>query len=506
MLVACVWAGCAAHAAPRTAPDPSVVQLRHDLSAIFNAPIMSHAQWAADIRSLDRDEPLFSLNAGKLMMPASNMKILTLAGAAEILEWDARFTTTIEAAGPIRDGALEGDLFIRGAGDPTINTRNARGATVFAEWAGAMRAAGITSIRGRIVGDDQAFDDEGLGGGWAWDYLQYGYAAPVGALQYNEDVAELVVSPGAAEGEPAVIRLAPGTGLSITNRAATGAAGSSETIDFKRHLEGSILEIVGSVPIGAKPATRSVAVVNPTVYFAQSLKDALVTYGIEVWGEAVDLDDIAAHIDPTAERRALASTESPPLSEIADVLMKVSQNLYAETLLKCIGRAKAGLGTFAAGREAVQAALRAWGIPDQSYVIADGSGLSRYNYVSAGALTAVLERMYNEPKHRDRFLAALPLAGRDGTMATRLRRTRAEGNAAAKTGSIANVRSLSGFIRTKDGEMLVFSILANDFVVPAATVTWITDLAVEVLANFTRAQAGVKPGSYRGPTTWQGPQ
>jgi serine-type D-Ala-D-Ala carboxypeptidase/endopeptidase (penicillin-binding protein 4) len=447
---------------------------------------MSHAQWAVDVRSIERNETLFSLNAGKLMMPASNMKILTLAGSAEILGWDARVTTTVEAVGHISNGVLEGDLLVHGAGDPTINARESRGVAVFADWANALRAAGITSIRGRIVGDDQVFDDDGIGGGWAWDYLQYGYAAPVGALQYNEDVAELAVAPGAAEGEPAIVRLSAGSGLSVTNRAVTSAPGSAETVDYKRHLEAPILEITGAIPYGAKPLSRSVSVVNPTIFFAQSLKDALLAYGIEVGGEAADLDDIASQIDATAEHQVIISSESPPLREIAAVLMKVSQNLYGETLLKWTGRASAGLGTFAAGRNAVQRVLQGWGIPDQGYVMVDGSGLSRYNYVSAGALAAVLERMYKDPKHRDGFVASLPIAGRDGTVATRLRRTRAEGNAAVKTGSISNVRSLSGFVKTRDSEMLVFSILANDFVVPAATVNWIADLAVEVLANFTR--------------------
>ena len=447
---------------------------------------MSHAQWAVDVRSVERGESLFSLNAGKLMMPASNMKILTLAGAAEILGWDARVTTTVEAIGHVSNGVLEGDLLVRGGGDPTINTREGRGAAVFAEWANALRTSGITSIRGRIVGDDQAFDDDGIGGGWAWDYLQYGYAAPVGALQYNEDVAELVVSPGAAQGEPAVVRLSAGSGLSVTNRVTTTAPGSAETVDYKRHLEAPILEISGAVPYGAKAVSRHVSVVNPTIFFVQSLKDALVAYGIEVAGEPADLDDTAPEIDATAERKVLITSESPPLREIATVLMKVSQNLYAETLLKWVGRSRAGLGTVAAGRIGVQSVLQGWGISDQAYVMMDGSGLSRYNYVSAAALTAVLERLYKDSKHRDAFVAAMPIAGRDGTLAARLRRTRAEGNAALKTGSISNVRSLSGFVKTRDGEMLVVSILANDFVVPAATVNWIADLAVEVLANFTR--------------------
>jgi D-alanyl-D-alanine carboxypeptidase/D-alanyl-D-alanine-endopeptidase (penicillin-binding protein 4) len=151
-----------------------------------------------------------------------------------------------------------------------------------------------------------------------------------------------------------------------------------------------------------------------------------------------------------------------------------------------VGAARNGLGTAQGGRAVVRDTLTAWGIPSDSYVNADGSGLSRYNYLAPEMVTAVLERMYRDPRHRDAFVATLPIAGKDGTISTRMRRTRAEANAVAKTGSIANVRSLSGYVRTRDGEMLVFAIIANDFVVPASTVNWIADLAVEVLSNFTR--------------------
>jgi D-alanyl-D-alanine carboxypeptidase/D-alanyl-D-alanine-endopeptidase (penicillin-binding protein 4) len=116
----------------------------------------------------------------------------------------------------------------------------------------------------------------------------------------------------------------------------------------------------------------------------------------------------------------------------------------------------------------------------------DGSGLSRYNYVTASAIATILEHMYKDPRHHDAFLSTLPIAGKDGTIASRMRATRAEGNAIAKTGSIANARSLSGYVRTRDGEMLVFSILSNDFIGPAATINYIADLAVETLSNFTR--------------------
>jgi D-alanyl-D-alanine carboxypeptidase/D-alanyl-D-alanine-endopeptidase (penicillin-binding protein 4) len=210
----------------------------------------------------------------------------------------------------------------------------------------------------------------------------------------------------------------------------------------------------------------------------------------------VDYDDVAGELMPLesdsdrssglAHSMAIVTTASPPLSDIATVLMKVSQNLYAETLLKAAGAARGGLGTVEGGRIAVRNSLSGWGVPADSYVMYDGSGLSRYNYVTAATVTSILEHLYKDPVHRDAFLATLPVAGKDGTMATRLHHTRAEGMALAKTGSISNVRALSGYVKTRDGEMLVFSILANDFVIPSATINWIADLGVEILANFSR--------------------
>jgi serine-type D-Ala-D-Ala carboxypeptidase/endopeptidase (penicillin-binding protein 4) len=492
-------AGCASHTPPagssagRTAPAPSAIrQLQADLSTVFGAPVTAHGTWAAEVRSLDTGETLYRLNAGKLMMPASNMKIVTLAAAAEVLGWDHRFTTTLESAAPVVAGVLEGDLIVRGTGDPSINARDGRATRVLDEWAAALRGAGITRIAGRIVGDDQAFDDEVLGAGWSWDYLHAGYAAPIGALQFNENAARITVAPGASVGAPAVISLSAGSGFTVLNHAVTGSTDAPESISLRRRIDGPVLEVRGTVPLAAgadaRVVSRTVAVVNPTLYFAQSLKDGLIERGITVADDAVDLDDVAAELagGTSEERRVLATAESPTLQEIGTVLMKVSQNQYAETLVKATGASLGGLGTAAAGRRVMSRVLSEWGVPSNAYVISDGSGLSRYNYVSASALTIALERMYRDERHRDAFLATLPIAGRDGTISTRMQRTRAAGNVIAKTGSIANVRSLSGYVRTQDGEQLVFAILANDFVTPAATITWMADLACEILANFTR--------------------
>jgi serine-type D-Ala-D-Ala carboxypeptidase/endopeptidase (penicillin-binding protein 4) len=491
LALALISGACAAKAAPATAPSSPVVrQLQADLSTIFNAPVMARGVWGVDIRSVDTGQVLFQHNADRLMMPASNMKILTLAAAAHTLGWEHRFTTSLLTTAPIENGVLKGDVIVRGTGDPTISTRNNRLTAVFDQWAQDLRAAGITTIEGRIIGDDNVFDDEGIGPGWAWDYLEAGYASPIGALQYNENIADVTIAPGAAAGDPAVVTLTPGTGLQLVNLVRTVAADTPGGADVRtrRRIDRPEIEIAGVVPVGVEAVRRTIAVLNPTLFLAQATKDALSARGIPVQGAAVDGDDVGAALvqKEGGEPRVLASTPSPTLREIGTTLMKVSQNQFAETLLKATGAARGGLGTTDGGRAVAQELFTQWKIPRDSYVMSDGSGLSRYNYIAPSTITTVLRKMHADPAHREAFLATLPVAATDGTIATRMRGTRAAGNARAKTGSIANVRSLSGFVKSRDGETFVFAIIANDFVLSSATVNYIADVAVETLANFTR--------------------
>jgi D-alanyl-D-alanine carboxypeptidase/D-alanyl-D-alanine-endopeptidase (penicillin-binding protein 4) len=481
-----VVAGCT-HAPPTITPKPNPRAeraLASDLNRIFNAPVMEQGLWGVEVKSLDTGRVLYALNARKLMMPASNMKIVTLAAAAEALGWDHRFKTTLETDAEIVDGALKGDLVVRGGGDPTINSRGSRARAVFDEWAAGIKAAGIARIDGNIVADASAFDGRGLGQGWSWDYLEAGYAAPSSALEFNENIATLTVRPGAKPGDAARLELPPSTGLGLLHRVVTGEAGTATTINFELVPGSNNLDVSGSIAAGAQPATRDVAVGNPPLYFAHALTLALIERGIPVRGIPVVFQR-STLLSPLP-RTAIVESQSPPLREIATTMMKVSQNLYAETLLKAIGAAGGATGTASAGRAASQKIFEAWGIPPGSYVQADGSGLSRYDFLTAEMIVTLLERMHKDQKHRDAFLATLPIAGKDGTISTRMKNTRAEGNAVAKTGSISNVRALSGYVRTQDGETLVFSILANSFTIPATTVNWIADLAVEALANYSR--------------------
>ena len=447
---------------------------------------MEQGLWGVEVKSLETGRVLYALNARKLMMPASNMKIVTLAAAAETLGWDYRFKTTLETdGGDVDNGRPQRQPHrARRRRSDHQQPRQPRPRPLFDEWAAALKAAGITRIDGNVVADASAFDRRGLGQGWSWDYLEAGYAAPSSALEFNEDVATLTVRPGGKPGDAAQLELPPSTGLGLVHHVVTGEAGTATTIDFERVPDSNYLDVTGSIAADAKPATREVAVANPALYFAHSLTLALIERGIPVRGIPVVFQ--RSSLLAPLPRTAIVESQSPPLREIATTMMKVSQNLYAETLLKAVGAAGGATGTADAGRAAAQKIFEAWGIPPGSYVQADGSGLSRYDFVTAEMITTLLERMHKDPKHHDAFIATLPIAGKDGTISTRMKNTRAEANAVAKTGSISNVRALSGYVRTRDGETLVFSILANSFTIPAATVNWIADLAVETLANYTR--------------------
>ena len=231
LLLALALGACGPKAGPATAParphaaavSVPVQSLAGELDRIFTAPAFDRMQWGILVRSLATGQVLYERNASKLMMPASNMKIVTLAAAAARLGWEYTWPTTVTAAGRVADGVLAGDLVITGGGDPTINGRDGDPNTVFRKWADLLLASGLKRIDGRIVGDAGAFDDEELGAGWAWDDMAYDYSAPVSALQFNEDVAQVVVRPGAAEGAPAAAEIVPPeSGLVLDNRVTTG--------------------------------------------------------------------------------------------------------------------------------------------------------------------------------------------------------------------------------------------------------------------------------------------
>jgi D-alanyl-D-alanine carboxypeptidase/D-alanyl-D-alanine-endopeptidase (penicillin-binding protein 4) len=469
-------------AGPARPASPAQSPLERDIDAILARPALERSYWGVLVKSLKTGETLYALNPKKLMMPASNMKIVTLAASADRLGWDYTYTTRFFSVGPIEAGVLQGDVLVVGNGDPSFGLTDGSAATAFDACAERLKAMGVRTILGRIIGDDNTFDDEGLGFGWSWDDLPDDYAAAVSALQFDENAARVTVTPGPAAGETAGIGIEPpDSGLTIDNRLRTGAEGSTASVQATRLPGSSRLELRGSIPIGSAPTTRVVSVDNPTLFLVNAFRDGLIARGIDVRGPAVDIDDIdidhVVNALPRDRAIELTTHRSPPLSVLARRLMKASQNLYAETLLKTLGAAS-GTPTALAGRTQAESALHAWGIPADGMILRDGSGLSRYDYVMPETLVTILTHVAGDEKLRGPFEASLPIAGRDGTLATRMKGTPAEGLVRAKTGSMANVRALSGYVTTMAGEPLVFAIIANNFDAPGAFIVNAIDAIV----------------------------
>jgi D-alanyl-D-alanine carboxypeptidase/D-alanyl-D-alanine-endopeptidase (penicillin-binding protein 4) len=488
--LALVLASCAARAAaqpPAPSPAPHALEsLQNELRALFTAPTVQHAHWGIKVVSLRDSTVVYSQNAAEFLVPASNQKVLTLAAAAERLGWDYRFTTRFMATGPIGpSGILNGDLVIVGDGDPTINPRHPDRWGVFDYWAEALKARGVRTISGNVVGDDNAFDEPGWGVGWAWDNLQDGYAAPVGALQYHENQIQVVVGPGMGDGAAAIVGTSPiGSGIFIVNKVKTVAADAPSAVELARVPGTPHLHVRGQIAAGASPVTVLAAVQNPTEFYLEALRDVLARHGIAVSGSMSDIDEL---LEPpkTEGNLELLVDRSPPLLEIADVLMKWSRNGYAETLLAAMAPAgKPASGT--RGLETMRTTLAGFGLPPDSYLPRDGSGLSRYDYVSADALTTLLAAIAANPTHAERFRSTLAVSGVSGLLANRMKGTPAEGRVVAKTGALFNVRSISGYLTTLAGESMAFAILVNNFRVANAEIDAITDKALARIVEFAR--------------------
>lgn len=461
-----------APAAPASTISPAE-RLQADLSAIFQTPPFERSFWSVLVRPAGSRDDLYSLNSGKLMMPGSAMKIVTLAAAAELLGWDHQFETKVVAVAPTDEGTLRGDLVVIGGGDPSISERGDPPGTLKAI-ARQLRDAGVMRIEGGIIGHDDLFDDNGFGDGWTLDNLPYGYSAAVSALEYNEGSVDLIIRAGAVAGDPVAIQVRPdGSGLQIDNRLVTVAESGTGRLTLHRLPGSSRVIVQGQIPAKAPPFARTASVDNPTRFFASAFRAALIAEGVQVNGDAIDIDDFLAKPDFTAAR-TLVSHKSPPLRQIAASMMKVSQNQYAEMLLKAIG-----------GRDKAQNVLTSWDVATDSYLIADGSGLSRYNYVTSDALVRILGRLRADPRHASAFTETLPVAGREGTLSKRLAGTPAEGKVRAKTGTVDNVRAIAGYVETTDGETLVFSIIANNFTVPNSVIDAAADKALVRLATFS---------------------
>jgi D-alanyl-D-alanine carboxypeptidase/D-alanyl-D-alanine-endopeptidase (penicillin-binding protein 4) len=404
-------------------------ELRHEIDSLTSQPAFRNAEWGVLIVNQRTGDTLYSKNAGKLFMPASNVKIVTSAVALTLLGPEYRYRTTFLGDGEVRDSLLDGNLLVIGRGDPTVSDRmRGTATTVMDALADSLRAHRIRQISGSLARVGNAFPDSIYGAGWEWNDLGEYYGAGVDELIFNEGMA------------PTRLRPAPDT---------------------------------------ARDSLYSGPARNPAKAYLDALHDGLVRKGIRVDG-GVRGDSI---LPTPLKMDTLFVLMSPPLREILPAMMKPSQNQIAEILLRTIGLERGGLGTADSARKIVGRQLLAWGVQPDGFVIVDGSGLSDQDLLTPETIVRVLDRIQRDTAFAT-YYNSLPIAGVDGTLDTRMKGTPAEGNVHAKSGTTTKGRSLSGYVTTADGERLIFSILANNTTTPGSAVNQVADQIAVSLAAY----------------------
>lgn len=436
-----------------TARRAAVARLESAVQAAMNR-VGGRSTWGVLIASLSSGDTLFSRNADAMLAPASTMKLFTSALALDRFGPDGRFETQVLYTGAINGGVLDGDLILRGGGDPSLGGTgwDPADSAPMEQLARAIAASGITRVTGAVVGDASAFDDGKVPDGWARRNLQRKYAARVSALSFNQNRVAVLVRPGGAS---ATITFRPAaTGIPVDNavRVVRGSRGGSIRV-IQDSAQGR-LKVSGW--IGALSGTRSypVMVENPELFAAGALRAALADAGVAVDGPAM-ARPVAADLAP------LAALPSPSLDQLVTRMNGESNNHFAELLFRNAALSVAERGSAVTANSLLGQFLADKVRADSSAVFAaDGSGLSTLDRVTPRALVQLLDYARRAPWGRV-FEQSLPIAGQTETLARRMRRTPAMGNLHAKTGTTDVVTSLAGYVTATNGEDLAFSIIYN---------------------------------------------
>jgi serine-type D-Ala-D-Ala carboxypeptidase/endopeptidase (penicillin-binding protein 4) len=489
--------------------------LQDRIAAVLGAPDLARGFWGIEVVSLTTGETLYSQNADKLFTPASNTKLFTTAAALALIGPDYKFHTTVETTGTLdRYGRLSGDLVLVGRGDPNLSgrelpydlktQRNDDPIQALESLADALVQKGVKFIDGDIVADDSYFAFERYGEGWSQDDLVWADGAPVSALTINDNVVFVSILPADRPGEKAFVSVKPFADYyRLDNRIITTPAGTGRKFFVNREPGSMVLTLWGNMPLDDAGANEALAIEDPAEFAAGLFRQLLEKRGIVVYGhqrthhtELATLSTFSAtaiapsHGGSDGQSRplrsnqpiTLASYESKPLLQDVRVVNKVSQNLHAEILLRLLGRERGNAGTIEGGLEVLRGFLTQAGISNDQYVFYDGSGLSRQNLVTPHAVVQLLRYCSTQRWGAD-FKSTLPVAGVDGSLTERLNFPRLQNRILAKTGSLGGVKTLSGYATNDAGQVVVFSILSNNFNLPAKRVTDAIDQLVQAIVE-----------------------
>jgi len=473
-------------------PDPALAEL---IDHALDQSDVRAARWGVFVMSLNDGRVLYSRDADKPFTPASNMKVYTTAVGLDLLGADYRWRTSVYANKQSdANGVIAGDLMLYGRGAPDLISKSRGDAPSLAKLADQLYQSGVREIRGQIIGDNSYFRGELFGVGWQWNDIQWYFGAEPSALSIDENSVEVTIAP-AKQGSNATVVVNPNSSpVHLTNNTMTGARDTSTSIGITRDLSGNEVRVWGDFPVDGRAFSAFLSVHDPALWAATLFKQALISRGIKVDGEARTHDFRSSNADKFDPQKAfeLAYEESEPLGTIVHRTNKESNNLFAELILRTIGKERGASapdpdprknrerGDDEAGTAVVRSWLESKGINTRALAIRDGSGLSRLDLVTPETSVRLLAAIANT-NSATTFHDSLPIAGRDGTLSSRLNKV--AGRIFAKTGTLTYTHSLSGYATTPNNETVVFSIMCNDTTADRAALRTIDDIA-GALADF----------------------
>lgn len=425
------------------------------LSSILGAA-PQRARWGVNVEVADTGQPLFSLNADEGFIPASNRKNFTAALALDQLGPDYVFRTYLYKTGNTdAAGTLNGNLVIVPSGDPTFNTRMFKAGSsdwVFRDWATKVKEAGVKNITGDLLIDCSQWDMADLTPrGWPQRVMNDSYAPETSPLTINENLTNIILTPGGSGGQANVSFAPPATGYPVLNKTTSGKQGGP----IAKRVGSSHIEVRGNV--SEKKTIWSIPIDRPTLYAAANFRHHLLQAGIPIQG-SVRIITAAKSLPGPSAQNTIAMVQSPPLIEIINMMMKTSNNHLAEQIYVSVSNARLGKGSYTNSLRLEQDLLRRAGIDPARVQAMDGSGLSEGNRVAPADMTKLLTFM-SKHVYAQQYYDCMAISGKDGTLRNRM--STIAGRVHAKTGTINNVKTLSGYIALSQGNVLSFSFLVN---------------------------------------------
>lgn len=401
------------------------------------------------------------------LLTASTMKTISTGLALKILGPDYRFTTKIGYTGYIKDGVLNGDLYIIGGGDPTLGSRDTVAYpidSIFGIWANAVKMSGIKTINGNIIGDERYFENEIIPESWAISNLGPTFGSGPSGLSFMENTQDFKFVHSGKEGDEVRIeRIYPVVpGLLIENKMKVAPAKSRDRSNYLTTDLARVVKFSGSLPMERDTVEFSGSNKFPGAACAEEFRKFLISQNI--YCNSLSCDSRSYDVATLDQINVIGHTQSPALASIVNVTNRISNNFYAETLYKTIGKTITGTGSYDSSRVAVLRLFKEMGLASRGYTQTDGSGLSRQNYVSARFFCKYFTLM-KESNTFGYFFESLPKPGGPGTLKNVLADVEpsVKSRLHAKSGSLSSVKCYAGYVEREDGKMYTFAILVNNF-------------------------------------------